>query len=45
MRFQARLGHQMVKAKHLTGEDVERAWGVSWRRLNLYVGEERCEVT
>ena len=26
VRFRARLGHQMYKAKHTTGEDVERAW-------------------
>ena len=27
LRFRARLVHLMYKAKHLTGEDVERAWG------------------
>ena len=26
-RFRARLGHLMPNAKHLTGDDVERAWG------------------
>ena len=26
MRFQARQGHLMYNAKHLTGKDIERAW-------------------
>ena len=26
VKFWARQGHLMYKAKHLTGEDVERAW-------------------
>ena len=44
VRFWARLGHLIYKAKHLTGEDVEREWGevkgVSWRWLKLCVGDK-----
>ena len=49
VRFRARLGHLIYKAKHLTGEDVEREWGefkvVSWRWPKLCVGEKSARVT
>ena len=41
MRFRARFEHQMVKARHLTGEDIERAWG-EFKRGVMQTAKAAC---